>query len=68
MSSPVSFSTPQTPTTSSDKSVTFNPTAPIPDFTTAFASPEKYTDNSLKKYSAINVYSYNDSAYEKSKL
>ena len=51
--SSVPFSTSQTPVTSSNKSATFNPITPIPNFTIAFATPEKDTDNSFKKFNTI---------------
>ena len=68
LTSPVSFSISQTLATSSNKSATFNPITPIPDLTIAFVSPEKYTDNSLKKSKTINADSYIDSAYDKSQI
>ena len=58
----------RTPKTSSNKSATFNPTTPIPDFTIVFASPGKDIDKLLKKSNAINGDSYIDSAYEKSQI
>ena len=64
----VLFSTAQTPTTSLNKSATFNPITPIPDFTIGFASPEKDTDNSLKKLNTINTDSCIDSAFEKPEI
>ena len=41
---------------------------PILDFIIDSASPEKDTDNPLKKTNTINADSYIDSAYEKSKV
>ena len=66
--STVPFSTSKIPTTSSNKSGTFNPITPILDFIITFASPKKDTDNFLKKSSNINADSYIDSAYEKSQI
>ena len=55
VTSTVPFSISQTLTTSSNKSATFNLITPIPDFAIAFASPERDTDNSLKKSNTIKA-------------
>ena len=47
-----------------NKSATFNPITPIPDFTIGFASPEKDTNNSFKKFNIITTNSYMDLAFE----
>ena len=62
------FSTSQTPKKSLNKSATFNPITPISEFTTGFASPEKDTNNSLKKFNTITTDSYIDSAFEKPQI
>ena len=54
---PVRFTISKMPTMFSNKFATFNPVTPIPNFTIAFASPGKDTDNSLKKCNTINVNS-----------
>ena len=64
----VPFSASQTPTTFSNKYETFNPITSFSDFTIAFASPEKDTDNYLKKSNTVNANSYIDLAYEKSQI
>ena len=62
------FSTSQTPKKSLNRSATFNPITPISEFTTGFASPEKDTNNSLKKFNTITTDSYIDSAFEKPQI
>ena len=51
-----------------NKSATFNPITPIPDFTIGFASPEKDTNNSFKKFNIITTDSYIALTFEKPQI